>query len=68
MTERIWDVPVGADKRYLVTCDGKPFAGFDSHSAAAAYVAAQKEKRNHNKRGPAVAAKATWGIKDRGRR
>lgn len=26
--------PVGANKRFLVTCNGKPFAGFDTQEEA----------------------------------
>jgi hypothetical protein len=63
---KLFSTPVGAGKRFLVLCDGKPFAGFDGRPAAAAYVAQQKEKLNHNKGGPAMAAKCAWLIKDRG--
>ena len=66
MTKRSIDaVPIGADKRFLVLCDGRPFAGFNSRSAAQAYIGSQKEKRNHNKGGPAMAAKADWRIQER---
>ena len=59
----IFDVPVGANKRFLVTCNGGPFAGFDTHNQASLYVTMQKNK---TKKGgaPAEAAGKDWNIKD----
>jgi len=59
------DVPIGANKRFLVKCGGKPFAGFDKLSQAKMYVAVQlaKTKGNLGKE-PAFAAKEIWNIED----
>jgi len=65
MGKPFMNTPTGADKQFLVLCDGKPFAGFDTRSAATVYVASQKDKKNHNKGGPAQAAKCAWTIKKR---
>ena len=58
------NVPIGANKRFLVQCDGKDFAGFDSKGQAAGYIAMQKGKKKV--REPAYAANREWSVIDRG--
>ena len=64
------DTPIGNNKRFLVTCDGKDFAGFDSMDQAKGYVAMHKSKtkgaKGKGKGDPAYAANREWNIVDRG--
>jgi hypothetical protein len=62
--QTIWNIPVGGDRRYLVTCDGKPFAGFDTRAQASMYVTMQKNKTKSGGQ-PAAAADKNWEIKDK---
>lgn len=55
--------PIGAGKRYIVTMDGSPFAGFDKKSQAKIYIAMQKAKVTGS-RAPAFAAGKNWDIQD----
>lgn len=57
------DVPVGANKRYLVICGGEPFAGFDTLTQANLYISIQKSKIRPDGK-PTVASQKTWNIKD----
>ena len=62
---KFMDVPVGANKRYLVTCSGEPFAGFDKLNQAKMYVAMQKAKKKGGGAAPAAAAEKSWDIRDK---
>lgn len=64
--ESIMNVPVGANKRYIVTCGNDNFAGFDTLGKARAYVAMQKAKKKGGGGGgaPAAASGYSWNIKD----
>ena len=65
MKYNFMNVPVGANKKYVVYMDNKPFAGFDSLKQAKIYVAAQKSKVKS--RGvQAYAATRDWVIKNKG--
>lgn len=62
---KIKNIPVGANKRYIVTCGGDNFAGFDTLSKANTYIAMQKmKKKGGNTGAPAAAAGLTWDVKD----
>lgn len=58
------NVPVGANKRYIVMGSGEPFAGFDKLSQANAYVTMQKNKKKGGTAAPANSANKTWEVKD----
>jgi hypothetical protein len=62
--ESIMNVPVGANKRYIVTCGGENFAGFDRLGQANQYIAMQKMKKKGGTAAPAAAAEKTWDVKD----
>jgi hypothetical protein len=62
----ILDTPIGANKRFLVTMDGNPFAGFDTLDQAQGYIAMQKTKTKAGGREKAFAAERNWAVKDRG--
>jgi hypothetical protein len=60
------NVPIGGGRRFLVTMDAKPFAGFDTMVEASRYVSMQKSKVKGNSRDKAYAAEREWLIKDTG--
>ncbi len=55
--------PTGRNARFVVTCEGKDFAGFDTEAEANAYVYMQKDKKAGGGSMPAAAAKMNWGIR-----
>lgn len=57
--------PIGANKKFLVHCNGNPFAGFDTAKQAEQYVEMQKTKLKPGKKDPAYAATCTWTIHER---
>ena len=63
------DVPIGCGRRYLVLCDGKPVAGYDTQQEASLYIARQKEKAECMPKGPETyACKREWTVRDTGGR
>lgn len=58
--------PIGANKKFLVTCNGKPFAGFDSHSGAKVAVEMYKQpvKMSRGKVGLNFNVQCDWSITD----
>ena len=63
--ESIMNIPVGANKRYIVTCGGEPCAGFDKLNQAKMYVTMQKDKKKGGTAAPAAAADKSWDIQDK---
>ena len=58
--------PIGANHRFLINMDGKPFAGFKTLKEAQMYIAMQKSKVKGNSRDKAYAADREWSVVDRG--
>ena len=58
------DTPVGANKKYLVTCSGEVWAGFNSMAQARGYITMQMSKKN-GKGGPAHSTEKTWDVRNR---
>ncbi len=54
---------IGGGKRYLISCDGKPFAGYDNRKDAEM----ARDMYSKNVRGPtnpSANTKATWSISE----
>jgi len=62
----ITNTPIGANHRFLVKMDGKPFAGFKTLADANKYIAMQESKVKGNSRDKAYAAEREWSVQDRG--
>jgi len=54
--------PVGAKKKFLVTCNGKPFAGFDKQSEAKAAKDMYSAQLKLKKGGMAHCSTQEWAI------
>jgi hypothetical protein len=57
--------PIGADKKFLVRCNGNPFAGFDTAKDAEQYIEMHKTKLKPGKKEPAYAATCNWSVEER---
>lgn len=54
--------PVGANKKYLITCNHKPFAGFDAHSEAKSAKEMYSAEIKLKKGDLAFCSKQEWDI------
>lgn len=59
-----WNLPVGHNRPYLVTCNGAPCAGYDNRQDAEVYIDMQRRSRSKGKK--SAAAEMTWDIKFQG--
>lgn len=60
------EVPVGANKKFLVLMDGNPFAGFDERRDAEGYVGMMKGCIKGGKGNvPAACATKNWSVVER---
>ena len=58
----VLDGTPGHGKKFVVTMDGSPFAGFDTHEDATRYIAMQMSKVKGGTKLPAAAATRKWTI------
>ena len=60
------NTPIGANKKFLVTMDGSPFAGFDERKDAEGYINMMKTcKKGGSGQVLAACANHNWEIKER---